>query len=197
MYTHLEKNDSFNRNYILLGPWSHGQWSRVKADSLGRIAFGSNTAEWFKAFQKQWFDYWLKGTGDGKFAEANCFQTGSNKWKTYSTWPPKDAETKEALCSVQTLQPASRNLTGDKGSVSYLSDPAKPVPYRALPIEATMSRITHWDPWHVEDQRFVSTRPDVSALPGDSLREDFTVTGHGTAHIFARPRLRMPISWLN
>ncbi len=184
MYTHLEKNDSFNRNYIVLGPWSHGQWSRVKADSLGRIAWGSNTAEWFKSFQKQWFDYWLKGIGDGKFAEANCFQTGNNQWKSYSTWPPKNAEIKKLYAHAD----LTTNFTkpeGSQGSISYISDPSKPVPYRQLPIEATMSKITRWDPWHVEDQRFVSTRPDVVSFTGDSLKEDLTVTGNVAAHLFA------------
>ncbi len=100
MYSHLEKKDSFNRNYIVLGPWNHGQWGRGKGDSLGKIAFESNTGEWFRALQKKWFDYWLKGIkGDSggnkkdtlKFDEAYCFQTGSNEWKTYKSWPPKEA----------------------------------------------------------------------------------------------------------
>ncbi len=98
MYAHMEKKDSFNRNYICLGPWNHGQWSRDRADSLGKIEFESNTAAWFQALQKKWFDYWLKGKGDGKFEEANCFQTGSNQWKTYTTWPPKEATTTKIIC---------------------------------------------------------------------------------------------------
>jgi predicted acyl esterase len=95
MYDQLEKKDSFNRNYIVLGPWNHGGWAGAKGDSLGKISFGGNTSVWFQALQKQWFDYWLKEIGDGRFAEANCFQTGTNEWKTYSTWPPKEAEEKK------------------------------------------------------------------------------------------------------
>ncbi len=45
MYDHMEKKDSFNRNYIVLGPWIHGQWSRPVADSLGKISFETNTAD--------------------------------------------------------------------------------------------------------------------------------------------------------
>jgi len=95
MYGHMEKKDSFNRNYIVLGPWFHGQWSRGEADSLGKISFESNTSDYFQALQKKWFDYWLKGIGDGKFDEATCFETGSNQWKTYSSWPPKKASLKK------------------------------------------------------------------------------------------------------
>ena len=89
MYNQLEKKDSFNLNFIVLGPWNHGQWASAKADSLGKINFESKTAVWFQALQKQWFDYWLKGIGDGKFAEANCFQTGSNQWKSYTSLAAK------------------------------------------------------------------------------------------------------------
>ncbi len=117
MYTHLEKNDSNSRNFIVLGPWSHGQWSRVKADSLGRIGFGSNTAEWFQSLQKQWFDYWLKGIGDGRFAEANCFQTGTNQWKSYSTWPPKNAEIKKLYAHADNTADFTKPA-GNKSSIS-------------------------------------------------------------------------------
>ena len=184
MYNHMEKKDSFNRNHIILGPWNHGQWARSKADSLGKIAFKNNTGKWFLDMQKQWFDYWLKGIGDGKFAEANCFQTGSNQWKSYDTWPPKQA-------TIKKLYAASNNTcsfqkpTVPAGFVSYISDPAKPVPYRSFPIEATYGTGSRWGAWQVEDQRFVTTRPDVVSFVMDSLTEDLTVTGQITAHIAA------------
>lgn len=184
MYNHLEKTDSFNRNFIVLGPWRHGQWAGTKADSMGRIDFGSSTAVWFQALQKQWFDYWLKGIGNGKFAEANCFQTGSNKWKTYDTWPPKDAETKRLYANANNTASFTKP-NNSNGSVSYISDPAKPVPYRIQPIEATYGFGSRWRNWHVEDQRFVSSRPDVISFTEDSLKENLTITGKVTAHIFA------------
>jgi putative CocE/NonD family hydrolase len=184
MYRHLEKNDTANRNYIVLGPWNHGQWGALKADSLGKISFDSNTAAWFHELQKKWFDYWLKGEGDGKFNEAYCFQTGTNQWKTYNKWPPKNAEFKKLYtCADNTV--SFIKPYGARGSVSYISDPAKPVPYRKLPIEATYGFGSRWYSWHVEDQRFVSTRPDVVNFIGDSLKENFTVTGNVTAHLFA------------
>ena len=184
MYEHMEKRDSFNRNYIVLGPWNHGQWSRGKADSLGKISFESNTGEYFQALQKKWFDYWLKGIGDGKFDEATCFQTGSNQWKTYSSWPPKEASIKKLYargnntCSF--TQPASAT-----GQISFVSDPAHPVPYRTQPIEATYGRGSRWRTWQVDDQRFVYSRPDVVSFVMDSLADDLTVTGKIVAHLFA------------
>lgn len=184
MYEHMEKRDDEHKNHIVLGPWNHGQWARLKADSLGKISFESNTADWFQNLQKQWFDYWLKGIGDGDFKEAYCFQTGSNKWKTYDTWPPTNASITKLF--VQENHKASfTKPKGDKGSVSYISDPSKPVPYRTQSIEATYGQGSRWYSWHVEDQRFVTSRPDVTSFTTDSLTEDLTVTGKITAHVFA------------
>ncbi len=184
MYGQMEKKDSFNRNYIVLGPWNHGQWSRGRGDSLGKISFQTNTSDWFQALQKKWFDYWLKGIGNGKFDEATCFQTGSNLWKMYNSWPPKEATIKNLYAGAgNTCSFNKPNST--KGFVSYISDPAKPVPYRTPPIEATYGRGSRWRTWHVEDQRFVYSRPDVISFTMDSLTEDLTVTGKITAHLFA------------
>ena len=184
MYGHMEKKDSFDRNHIVLGPWNHGQWARAKADSLGKISFESSTAVWFQALQKKWFDYWLKGIGDGKFEEAYCFQTGSNQWKTYSTWPPKETVNKKLYVAANRTASFTKP-TVSSAAVTYTSDPAKPVPYRIQPIEATYGTGSRWRPWQVEDQRFVYTRPDVVSFIMDSLTEDLTVTGKITAHLFA------------
>jgi hypothetical protein len=184
MYEHMEKRDTANRNFIVLGPWNHGQWGSQYAENLGKISFGSNTAEWFHNLQKQWFDYWLKGEGDGKFDEACCFQTGTNLWKSYDSWPPKNAEVKKLYAREDNTAGFVKPGTKE-GSVSYVSDPSKPVPYRSLPIEATSSYGSRWNLWHVEDQRFVTTRPDVVSFVGDTLKKNFTVTGKVTAHIYA------------
>ncbi len=184
MYTHLEKSDKNNLNHLVLGPWNHGQWSRSKADSLGKISFESKTAVWFQLLQKQWFDYWLKGIGDGKFAEAYCFQTGSNQWKQYATWPPKEAELKKLYTHADGQLSFDKPTTAS-GLVSYVSDPAKPVPYRTQPIEATYGEGSRWRSWQVEDQRFASSRPDVISFVYDSLPQDLTVTGKIMAHLFA------------
>lgn len=183
MYGFMEKKDTFNRNYIVLGPWNHGQWARGKADSLGMISFGSSTAVHFQALQKKWFDYWLKGIGNGKFDEATCFQTGSNEWKTYTSWPPKEALIQRLYVGPNNT--CSFTKSNSTGYTSYISDPAHPVPYRTQPIEATYGFGSRWKPWHVEDQRFVYSRPDVAHFTSDTLKEDLIVTGSIVAHLTA------------
>lgn len=183
MYGQMGKKDSFNRNYLILGPWNHGGWGRMKGDSLGKISFEKNTGDDFRDMQKEWFDFWLKGIGNGKFNEANCFQTGSDVWKSYNTWPPKEATIKKLYAGANNK--CSFEKPSTTGYVSYISDPAHPVPYRTLPIEATYGPGSRWKPWQVEDQRFVYTRPDVVSFTSDSLQNDLTVTGKIMAHLFA------------
>ena len=184
MYEHMEKKDSFSRNHIVLGPWFHGQWAFAKGDSLGKISFGSRTGEWFRILQKKWFDYWLRGIGDGKFEEAYTFQTGSNQWKSYSSWPPKEANIKNLYAGPNHKASFNKPVSSD-AFVSFISDPWKPVPYRQLPIEATYGNGSHWRDWQIQDQRFVYTRPDVISFSTDSLTEDVTVTGKILVHLFA------------
>ena len=184
MYKHMEKKDSSNRNYLVLGPWNHGQWSAEVVKSLGQISFDINTAEEFNVLQKKWFDYWLKGVGDGKFDEAYCFQTGVNRWRSYKSWPPKEGTIKKLYAGANNTCSFNKP-TDQKGEVSYVSDPSKPVPYRTRPIEKTYSQGSRWGAWQVEDQRFVNSRPDVVNFVGDTLKEDLTVTGEITVHLFA------------
>lgn len=184
MYQHMEKNDPANKNHIVLGPWNHGQWSSDNADSLGKIDFGSNTAYWLQALQKKWFDFWLKGIGDGKFEEAYCFQTGNNQWKTYSSWPPKQAVHQNLYVYADNTASFIKP-TNTKGFVTYISDPAKPIPYRKQPIEATYGQESKWREWQVEDQRFVYSRPDVISFSMNRLTDNLTITGKIIAHLFA------------
>jgi uncharacterized protein len=184
MYSHLEKKDTFNRNYIVLGPWYHGQWASSDADHIGAYQIGSNTAAYFQALQKAWFDYWLKGIGNGHFAEATAFQTGSNVWKTYSSWPPKNAVHEKLYTEADGKAGFKRPVSANAFD-NYISDPANPVPYRSRPIEKTYSPGSRWRTWLVQDQRFVDHRPDVLSWESDTLTKDFTITGDIIAHLFA------------
>jgi putative CocE/NonD family hydrolase len=184
MYSHMEKNDKANYNYIVLGPWNHGGWARGKGDSLGKISFSVPTSSYFQSLQKKWFDYWLKEKGNGKFDEATCFQTGTNQWMVYDSWPPRDAEKTKLYLNLNNSLSFEKPTTTTRFA-SFTSDPSKPVPYRTLPIEATYGPGSRWRPWQVEDQRFVYTRPDVLSFTMDTLPYNLTVTGKIVAHLFA------------
>jgi len=186
-YETWEKKDRQHKNYIVIGPWNHGGWAGGEGKKLGNINFDSATGPVFrKDIQARWFAYHLKGKDDGNFAEAITFQTGSNKWKTYDSWPPKEAIKKNLYFH------SNGKLSFDKPGAneaaafsSYISDPAHPVPYRSRPIEETYGPGSRWYTWLTEDQRFVDNRPDVISWKTEPLTEDVTVTGSIFAKLFA------------
>lgn len=185
IYKLQEKLDSNNRNYICLGPWNHGQWGRAEAAKLAQYDMGGNIAQYFQQnIQKKWFHHWLKGGDDSAFAEANVFETGTNKWRTYSSWPPKEA-TITKLYTAANGKVSFNKPAATTGYDEYISDPAKPVPYRQRPIEQTYGPNSRWFTWLAEDQRFVDGRPDVLTWQSDTLTDNTTVTGSIIAHLFA------------
>jgi putative CocE/NonD family hydrolase len=184
-YEILEKKDRSHKNYIVAGPWNHGGWAGGAGNRLGNISFDTATGPTFrKDIQARWFAYHLKGKGDGNFAEAITFQTGSNVWQHYNNWPPAEA-LKQNLYFHPNGKLSFEKPSAANGADSYVSDPARPVPYRTRPIEQTYGPGSRWFTWLTEDQRFVHNRPDVLSWETDVLTEDITVTGQLWTKLFA------------
>jgi putative CocE/NonD family hydrolase len=186
-YATWEKQDKQHKNYIVIGPWNHGGWAHGAGNKLGNINFDSATAQTFrKDIQARWFAWYLKGKGDGNFAEAITFQTGSNTWKTYDSWPPNQAVKKNLYFNAGGALSFTKPTESDATAFdSYISDPGHPVPYRSRPVEETYGPGSRWYTWLTEDQRFVDNRPDVATWQTETLTEDVTVTGALTAKLFA------------
>jgi len=185
-YEVLEKQDNFNKNFIVIGPWNHGGWSRGTGSALGNIKFGSSTAEKFrKEIQSQFFAYYLKGKGSGNFPEAITFQTGSNIWKEYKSWPPLNLTKNENLYLKSEGKLSFTSPQEAQGFDEYLSDPSHPVPYRPRPVEETYGPGSRWYTWLVQDQRFVQDRGDVLSWETSTLTTDIEITGNLIADIFA------------
>ena len=185
IYELFEKNDDANLNYLVVGPWNHGGWARSDGSKLGPIAFDANTSKYFrKEIEAPWFAYWLKDQGARNFPEATVFQTGSNRWERYDSWPPKSA--KPANLYLQANGRLSWDPPAEEGDRfdTYLSDPAHPVPYRHRPVSPTYPG-GGWPAWLVEDQRFVDNRPDVLTWETGPLKEDVKIAGDIVARIFA------------
>ena len=184
----LEKKDTKNLNYLVVGPWNHGGWGHGDGRTLGKVGFDTATAKTFREnIQAPWFAYFLKNKGTGNFPEALSFQTGSNVWRTYDQWPPKKNVTVQDLyfhADGELSFDPPRPSDGEQFD-SYVSDPAHPVPYRPRPVEATYGRGSRWSTWLTEDQRFVHLRPDVLSWETEPLTDDVTVTGDIVALLFA------------
>jgi hypothetical protein len=170
--------------HLVLGPWSHNAWIRPRADSVGPIALGSNTAQWFREHvQRPWFAWYLHGTGDGHFPRAMVFQTGANRWDTLDTWPPRNARPMNLYLAGGghlLLDSLPQAADGDSGFTSYRADPASPVPY--LPADRDGSG---WQTWLMQDQRFVAGRHDLLQWRSAPLDRDVVIAGDVVAHLQA------------
>jgi putative CocE/NonD family hydrolase len=192
IYDTLEKFDrSKHLSYLVVGPWNHGGWNAAEGDKLGDINFGSPTSRYFRAqIQAPWFAYWLKDKGKLGMPEATTFEGGTNQWRQWTAWPPRDQTTDRDLyfradgkLSFE-RPPAASTHTNEFDS--YVSDPAHPVPYRHRPIPPTyFPGGSGWTTWLVEDQRFVDDRSDVATWVSEPLEADTTVAGEIVAHLFA------------
>ncbi|MBD0371429.1 MAG: CocE/NonD family hydrolase [Pyrinomonadaceae bacterium] len=172
-YKTIEKTNPRARNTLVMGPWYHGGWSRAPGNLLGDIRFGSNTSEFYRSeIELPFFNCALKDKCDRNQPEAYVFETGSNRWRKYDTWPPRN--TRETALYLQpdgklSFSPPSNAST--KEFDEYISDPDQPVPYiNGIAIGMTRE-------YMVGDQRFASRRPDVLTYQTDVLTSDMTVSG--------------------
>jgi putative CocE/NonD family hydrolase len=159
-------------NHLVMGPWYHGGWSRDEGASLGQVHFNAKTSEYFRDhLELPFFEFHLKNKGTPKLAKATVFETGTNRWRHYETWPPPGAKQKalifQADGKLALAPPAEEGEAFDE----FVSDPAKPVPYYDK-IAIGMER-----EYMVADQRFASRRPDVLVYSTDVLTEDVSIAG--------------------
>jgi len=185
----LEKYDAKNLNFLVVGPWNHGGWAGGTGDSLGPIPFGSNTSVYFRQkVEAPWFAYWLKDKGSLPLKEALLFQTGSDTWTAFDSWPPREAKMQNLYFREDgKLSFDPPQTSAPEAFDSYVSDPAHPVPNRPRPVDMTYpeDHPGNWYTWLVQDQRFVDQRPDVLTWQTGELQNDVVLAGEVTAKLFA------------
>lgn len=187
-YAKLEPHDARHENFLVLGPWRHGYWSS-STRTLGDLNFGEPIGKEFRAnIEAKFFAHYLKdapgsNTAGFNLVDTASFQTGTNTWKYYSHFPPRQAKTTplylEGGGQLGWMSSAAQATT------SYVSDPSNPVPYRHRPIQPTYAHDSQWFNWLTEDQRFVTGRKDVAVWKLPVLTTDLTLTGEVMADIFA------------
>ncbi|HAP36242.1 MAG TPA: X-Pro dipeptidyl-peptidase, partial [Bacteroidetes bacterium] len=175
-YDAIEKNNPSAKNSMMIGPWFHGGWVRSNGSRLGNVSFGIKSSEYYDSLIRKFFNYYLKGIGDVSLPEVSAFETGSNVWKTYESWPPKNTEKRKLY--LQKNEQLSFDQPKDSiGFDEYISDPNRPVPYTN---EITNERGKEY---MTEDQRFVWQRPDILSYEME-ITEDITISGPITANLF-------------
>ena len=186
IFRQAEQHDPDHTNLMVAGPWFHGSWHLPTGDSIGIIPLGGHATslEFRENIEAPFFAYYLHGKGTKPNWQATMFQTGSNSWKTYASWPVKNATPTNLYLHTDGSLSFEKPTSNAAPYREYLSDPASPVPYRQRPISPTYPN-GDWRRWEVADQRFVDGRPDVLTYSSAPLDHDITITGAVSATLFA------------
>lgn len=181
IYRQLEKNNPEIFNVLVMGPWSHGDWSKRdgKTQRIGAIEFGPDLATDYQAsVEAPFFGHFLKGSAERPDFEALMFDTGTLQWKKYRKWPPASAQTLRLNFTQDNA--LSRQSATETTFHKFISDPFDPVPYRAK--KKINFRYTP-RPYMTDDQRFASARDDVLVFQTNPLTKPLTVAGDIISHL--------------
>ena len=172
-YKSIEKNNPKTFNMLVMGPWRHGGWKSSPGGSFGDISFNANTSEFYRReIEFPFFQHHLKKVGRLSHPEAWVFETGTNQWRKYPTWPPPTAAQKALYLGPHgTLSFTAPETSEEDSYDEFVSDPRSPVPY--------INRVTKGmdAEYMIADQRFASRRPDVLVYQTPPLEKDVTVAG--------------------
>jgi uncharacterized protein len=183
-YRALERGDSSNRNFLVMGPWNHGGW-RNPARRMAVVDPGTSEG-YLRDVEAPWLAHYLKDKTTTAEAEAYLYDAGAAVWRSYESWPPKKGVPRSLFLRAGGKLSFSPPQPGEPAFDQYISDPAHPVPYRARPVEQTYDpRGSRWRTWETEDQRFVEGRPDVLSWVSEPLTADLLMAGNVTARIVA------------
>jgi putative CocE/NonD family hydrolase len=183
-YKGIEDNNPKAENLLVMGPWIHGGWARGTGEYLGHIRFGAKTSPFYqKEIEYPFFSRYLKDRENPNLPKAYIFETGTNEWKKYDQWPPKNTVEKKLYLHPDgklSFSPTITTMQAGTGPAfnEYTSDPDKPVPYTAE------VRIIRGSDFMYEDQRFAASRPDVLVYESDVLTEDVSIAGNVFANLF-------------
>ncbi|QNG44028.1 CocE/NonD family hydrolase [Sphingobium yanoikuyae] len=182
VYKALEPQDKKNDMVsLVIGPWRHSGVN-YEGRSLGDLQFEGDTGRQFRVgTMKPFLDHYLKDNPPAGYSMPGSltYATGIDKWETRAKWPGGTPTPLYlgASYSLSWAKPATA------GSDSYVSDPAKPVPYLPRPIHQDQNEA--WRTWLVKDQRFVDGRPDVLTYVTPVLDKEVHIAGQPMVDLFA------------
>jgi putative CocE/NonD family hydrolase len=157
---------------LVMGPWSHGGWSRGSGEKLGNLNFVFKTGEYFREqIEFPFFMQALKGESQTNFPKAWLFETGENQWLQFQHWPPTNAVRRSLYLAAGGKLSFSPSAGAPEEFDEYVSDPAKPVPSTGEIGEGMPGDYMTYD------QRFASRRTDVLAYQTEPLEKDVTIAG--------------------
>jgi putative CocE/NonD family hydrolase len=193
VYRAIKPKDTHNdKVFLVMGPWHHGQ-EIEDGSALGPIHFDADTSLYFqRELLLPFLDRYLKDNAPSTdIAPVTAFETGTNRWRKLLSWPSgceKGCPPKPTPLYLLADSKVSftRAAPDTPGYDEYVSDPAKPVPYRTRPVQpmgydAGMT----WSEWLVDDQREPSARTDVLSFVSDVLTLPVKISGTPVANLVA------------
>ena len=177
-------------NRLVMGPWSHSQVNGT-AENLGPLKWrGDTAADFRKGVLVPFFGQYLKNqTPSEPIAPVLIYNAAENHWDQFADWPGAGAPGASANALTPLYLQQDWGLSFEKPGAaaqqdSYVSDPAKPVPF----LEPPISLMDHprWATWLVQDQRFVTSRPDVLSYRTPVLNQPVIVEGAPIADLFVK-----------
>jgi uncharacterized protein len=188
VYKALEPKDSNNdKVFLVMGPWFHGQ-QIGDGSSLGALKFGTDTALYFRReILRPFLDRYLKDrVPAAKVPAVAAYETGTNTWRSLDAWPAASMKPTPLYLGAAHRLSFTAPAAADAPADEYVSDPAKPVPFRARPIQPVgYGNGLTWTQWLVDDQREASGRPDVAVFTSDVLTTPVKISGQPMANLVA------------
>ena len=172
----IKKQSPKNKDIrLVMGPWKHGEWFGLGQFPVSTYHIESQNQFYHEEMETKFFNYYLKEKGEFNLPEAMVFETGTNQWKKYTSWPPSEASPETFY-----LQSGGKisDSPSDAGFEEYISDPADPVPYINGVFPGRNSD------YMLADQRFASKRKDVLTYQTDTLTSDVLVSGKLKVDLF-------------
>jgi hypothetical protein len=170
-------------NHLVMGPWYHSQINR-SAETLGPLKWPGDTAADFRRdVLIPFFDAYLKDRKPAEqLAPVMIYNPAEKHWDRFADWPGED----EKQLTPMYFQPQFELglVKPEGGEDSYVSDPAKPVPFLTPPVPADGGN--RWQTWLVQDQRAVGTRTDVLSYQTPVLDDEVLVEGAPVADLFVK-----------
>src|SRR4051812_5763433 len=194
VYKEIEPKDTNNdKVFLVMGPWHHGQ-EIADGSSLGAIKWGSDTALYFRQkILRPFLDHYLKDDAPRMdVAPVTAFESGTNEWRRYNSWPsgakgtPLFIDMGMRLSWTAGLRPGIGLGPVPAQFDEYISDPAKPVTNRIRPVPPSgYDTCAQWACWLVDDQRDFSGRQDVLAYTSDVIKEPLKISGQPIVNLVA------------
>jgi len=157
------------------------------------LKFSSDTGLYFRQhILRPFLDQYLKdGAPKADVPPVSAFETGTNQWLRLQVWPagcPSGCVVRPTALYLSAGLKAGFDApkAGDAPFDEYTSDPAKPVPFRARPIQPVgYSDGFTWSQWLVDDQREASGRTDVVSYVSGVLEAPMKISGQPVANLIA------------